>query len=94
MLENKQKINIDKILQTKDKDKQGEIFLSVANAPVWDLIVRLDARTGQITLGTMGGRLELATIYKMLDGARDLLHQQELQAAAQKPEEPEEQIPQ
>jgi hypothetical protein len=82
------KPNIDKILQTKDKAKQGEIFLSVANAPVWDLLIRLDGRTGQISFGSMGGKLELAMIYKMLDGARDLLHQQELQAVAQKPEEP------
>ena len=79
--------NIDKILQTKDKAKQGEIFLSVANAPVVDLLIRLDGRTGQISVGTMGGKLELATIYKMMDGARELLHEQELQAVTQKKEE-------
>jgi hypothetical protein len=94
MLESNKKLNIDKILQTKDKDKQGEIFLNVANAPVLDLIVRFDGRTGQISIGTMGGQIPIAAIYKMLDGARELLHQQELQAVAQKPEEPEEQIPQ
>lgn len=60
----------------------------MANVPLWDRLIRLDSCTVQISFGTMGGTLELSMIYKILDGARDLLHQQELQAVAQKPEEP------
>jgi len=83
----KDSLNIDKLLNTKDKAKQAETFLRVANAPVIDLIIRYDGRTDKIVISSIGGQVPLPVIYKLLDMARDTLHNEELKALADKKEE-------
>jgi hypothetical protein len=84
MKNKEQKLNIDKVLQTKDKAKQAEVFLSIANAPVIDLVIRYDGRTDQLAVTTIGGDIPLPAAYSLLDKAREMLHNKELEAVAQK----------
>ena len=90
MSKDKQELNIDKIVGTKDKTKQAEVFLKLVNAPVVDLIVRFDTRNNQVMVGGFGGQLEVAAIYKILDLARDTLREQELKTLAEKKDQPAE----
>lgn len=79
-----EKVDINAITGTKDKQKQGEAFLNILNAPVVDLVIRFDSRTGSMSLSVIGGKLEMATVYKILDAARDKLREEEIKVLSQK----------
>jgi hypothetical protein len=80
---------IETLTGTKDKVKQADVLLNLANIPIVDLVIRFDPRNGQITLATIGGPLEVAAIYAIMDKAREMLHKKELEAVAQKEQTPQ-----
>lgn len=77
---NSDKPNIDKVLGTKDKERQAEIFLQVANAPVIDIMIRFDGRTGGLDVAVVGGKLDLEQFNRIVDAVKEQLRKQELEA--------------
>jgi len=81
---------LEKLLQTKDRVEQAQRvqgLLSMAGAPVVDIVIRADGRNGNIGITLIGPDLGIQDVYKILDAAREILHQQELKAASAKKEE-------
>ena len=71
--------SIKELLGTEDEETQVKIIKNLAGAPVIDLIVRLDGRTGQVAfVQPVGGQLDMDTVYKVLDMAREWLRAFEL----------------
>jgi hypothetical protein len=90
--------DLSKLLETKNPKEQAarvQTLIQAAQAPVVDLIIRFDGRTGQIAIKTIGPDIPAAAVYKLLDAARDALRDAELrslqgQATSEPaPEEPE-----
>ena len=74
---------IAKLLEVEDKKEQVEKveeLLKIASTPVIDLIIRNDG-LDEVTLNIIGGDVAFETLYKMLDLARQAIHQQEIQMA-------------
>ncbi len=88
MLDKGKKLDINQITGTKDRAKQAEILLSTVGAPVVDLVIRFDGRTNQIAITTIGGDVPLPVAYSLLDKAREMLHQREIEALAKKEQTP------
>ena len=51
-----------------------------ATAPVIDLVIRYDGRTGQVGLTVIGGQVDFSGAYQLLDAARALVQKQEREA--------------
>jgi hypothetical protein len=69
------------VLNTKDRKEQAarvKTLLQAAQAPVVDLIIRFDGRTGQLAIKTIGPDMPVAAVYKLLDSAREVLHNVEV----------------
>ncbi len=86
MLDKSKKLDINQITGTKDRAKQAEILLGTVGAPVVDLVIRYDGRTNQIAITTIGGDIPIQAAYTLLDKAREILHQREIEALAKKDE--------
>jgi hypothetical protein len=79
---------INELLKTNEIEKQAEIIkglIEAASSPVIDLIIRHDPRTGSTTPVVIGANIDYPTAYAILDQARAILHQAELEQAAGKP---------
>jgi len=76
-----EKLDINKITGTKDREKQAKILLNTINAPVVDLIIRYDSRTSKVSVASIGGNVPVDAVYKMLDMARDEIRKREIAAA-------------
>ena len=50
------------------------------NMPVVDLVIRYDGRTGQMNVSVIGPDVQIENLYKILDGARGLLREREIEA--------------
>lgn len=50
----------------------------LAAAPVVDLVIRVDGRTGEVGVHFIGGSMDVPTFNKVLDAAREWGRQQEL----------------
>jgi hypothetical protein len=77
-----QKDELTELLGTKERAQQVEIVRRLLGAPVVEMIIRLDARSNQVSYNILGGQIAPAIAYQMLDACRDLIRQQELAAAA------------
>jgi len=76
--------DIETLLGSKKASEQAErvkTLMTMATAPVVDLIVRYDPRGDVIGITVIGGELQAADIQKILTAAKDMLHQKELEAA-------------
>jgi hypothetical protein len=74
---------ISELLSTKNAHEQAEriqTLMNMASAPVIDLIVRADMRTGSISLHLVGPDLPAVDIHRILDAAKEYLRKQELEA--------------
>lgn len=72
-------ITIKELLGTEEEKEQVEIIKNLAAAPIIDLVIRLDGRTGKIAfVQPVGGQLGLDSAYKVLDMAREWLRAVEL----------------
>ena len=83
------KNKIADLLATKNQDEQADRIqhlLQMAQAPVIDLIVRADMRTGSISLHLVGPNLPAVDIHRILDAAKEHLRKQELEAMQPKQE--------
>lgn len=70
-------------MSKQNKPKPAEAVQPAAPIlPVYDLIIRADTRTGEVTLTILGGVAPFDDLYKMLDIARDALRRKELEALA------------
>jgi hypothetical protein len=72
---------LGEILKTNEVEKQAEIvrgLIEAASAPVIDLVIRHDTRTGQTFPVLIGGNIDYSSAYAILDQARAVLHEQEL----------------
>lgn len=54
---------------------------AAATAPIIDVIVRFDPRVGQIGISIIGGDVPVEIARKILQGALDQLHEQEVKMA-------------
>jgi len=82
---NGQPADLASLLGTKNRDEQTakvQALLNAAQAPVVDLVIRFDARTQQVTLAAIGGRLAPDIVYFLLEQARAKLRAEELAAMA------------
>lgn len=73
------------MLKKKAEKQAGPAPAQLAAAPVIDLIIRYDGRSGAVAVGALGGELTYADIYSLLDAARQVMQKQEhyeLQQAA------------
>ena len=73
---------LHELLGTKNKKEQTKRVLSLVNqinAPVVDLVLRYDGRTDQLNISLIGPSVSIDSLYKILDGARDMLKQQEFE---------------
>jgi len=59
-----------------------------ATAPVIDILIRYDGRTGRVDVTIIGGDLEFTAAYRLLDAARAVVQQQEREALLQQPAQP------
>ena len=50
------------------------------NMPVVDLVIRYDGRTGQMNVSVIGPDVQIDNLYRILDGARGMLRERELEA--------------
>jgi len=65
----------------KKKIKQPETQQpDPATAPVIDLVIRYDGRTGQVGLTVIGGSTDYESAYRLLDAARVVVQRQEREA--------------
>jgi hypothetical protein len=67
-------------LKRKAKNGSQNALQQLQQAPVIDLIIRYDGRTGQVALMAIGGNLEFTGAYQLLDMARRVIRTQELAA--------------
>lgn len=75
------------LLGTKNKKEQVmrvKTLMGQTNAPVVDLIVRYDGRTDQLNISLVGPDISIENLYRILDGARDMLKQREFEAMKEK----------
>lgn len=71
--------------EKKAAKQAGPTPEQLAAAPVIDLIIRYDGRSGVVSVGALGGELTYADIYSLLEAARQMMQKQEhfeLQQAA------------
>ena len=77
----------------KEQAKRAQSLIGQINAPVVDLIIRFDGRTNQLNISLIGPDLKIEDLYKILDGARDMLRERELQAINAKESQEQSDIP-
>jgi hypothetical protein len=89
---NSKKPNLAALLETKSPVMQAErvqTLLNAAVAPVVDLIIRVDARSGNLSLYTLGDpQITTEAMHQILDGAKAFLREQELSALQQQAAQP------
>ena len=76
--------DIEVLLGTKKASEQAERvkqIITMATAPVIDLIVRYDPRGDMVGITVIGGELQADDIHKILNAATEMLHKKELEAA-------------
>lgn len=84
MKQNGTGIDIANLLQTKDRKEQGrrvQQLVQAAQAPVLDLVIRHDARSGQTAVTVIGGNLTFQDCYFILGEAEKQLRARELEEA-------------
>ena len=54
-----------------------------ATAPVIDILIRFDARNGELGVTVIGGQIDFAVAYQLLDAARVHVQRQEREALRQ-----------
>jgi hypothetical protein len=91
---NSKKPNLAALLETKSPAVQAErvqTLLNAAVAPVVDLIIRVDARSGHLSLHSLGDpQITTEAMHQILDGAKAFLREQELSAVQQQAAQPTE----
>jgi hypothetical protein len=66
-----------------------QTLLNATIAPVVDLIIRVDARSGKLSLHTLGDpQITTKAMHQILDGAKAFLREQELAAIQQQAAQP------
>ena len=71
------------LLGTKNKKEQARrvgLMMEQINMPVIDLVIRYDGRTGQMNISVIGPDVQIDNLYKILDSARGMLRERELEA--------------
>jgi len=71
------------LLGTKNKKEQARrvgLMMEQINMPVIDLVIRYDGRTGQMNISVIGPDVQIDNLYRILDGARGMLRERELEA--------------
>jgi hypothetical protein len=83
---------VSRSLETKHPEKQAEHVQTLLNAtiaPVVDLIIRVDARSGNLSLHTLGDpQITTEAMHQILDVAKAFLREQELAAVQQQAAQP------
>jgi len=72
-------------LNRKDEE-MGKLQAEVqrlANAPVVEILIRLDGRTGEVDCASWGNKITYEGVYAMLDEARKIIQEQEIKARLQ-----------
>jgi len=79
------KDELSELLGTSDRQAQSATVRRLLAAPVVELVIRLDGRTNQVSFNVIGGQLPPEAAYAMLDGCRELIRRQELEAVQSRP---------
>jgi hypothetical protein len=74
-------VTIEQMLGTKDRGEQARRVQALVTAPVVDVIVRLDQRSGQVSVAVLGvgGQVALEGVLEILEQGRQTLLRQAIQ---------------